>query len=65
MEKENFTKREIEVLKIYATGKSHQQIANELNISLFTLRTHWRNIKKKSEIKNIVDVINYINTNEK
>jgi DNA-binding CsgD family transcriptional regulator len=57
------TKREKEVLVVYAKGKSHLETAKELNISLFTFRTHWRNIKNKSSIKNMVDVINYVNNN--
>jgi DNA-binding CsgD family transcriptional regulator len=36
----HFTKREKEVLVVYAKGKSHLERAKELNISLFTFRTH-------------------------
>ncbi|MGB0891918.1 MAG: response regulator transcription factor [Flavobacteriaceae bacterium] len=56
-----FTKRELDVLIAYSKGLSHQKTADELNISLFTFRTHWRNIKNKSNIKNIADVIRYVN----
>jgi DNA-binding CsgD family transcriptional regulator len=58
---DSLTKREKEVLVVYAMGKSHLETAKELNISLFTFRTHWRNIKKKSDIKTLVDVITYVN----
>ena len=61
IERSSFTKREKEILTLYATGIKHQNIADKLNISLFTMRTHWRNIKKKSNIKTVVDVIQYIN----
>tara|TARA_B100000809_G_C15120264_1_gene524017 strand:+ start:2213 stop:2341 length:129 start_codon:yes stop_codon:yes gene_type:complete len=36
----SFTKREKEVLVVYAQGKSHQKTADELNIVLFNFRTH-------------------------
>ncbi len=58
---DSLTKIEKEVMTIYAKGQSHQKTADELNISLFTFRTHWRNIKKKSDIKTLVDVITYVN----
>ena len=57
----SLTKKEKEVLAVYAKGQSHKKTADELNIALFTFRTHWRNIKKKSDIKNLKDVINYAN----
>ncbi len=61
MDKYHFTKREKDVLILYAQGKKHQEIADELCISLHTMRTHWRNIKNKSDIKNMADVFQYVN----
>lgn len=55
------TKREKQILSIYAKGLKHQDIADILFISLGTLRTHWKNIKRKLDIKSIADVINYVN----
>ena len=41
------TKRELEVLRLVAAGKSNQQIATELVISLHTVRRHLQNIFAK------------------
>jgi DNA-binding NarL/FixJ family response regulator len=44
------TKREQEVLHIFATGTSYQDTADKLCISLETVRTHIRNIYKKLHV---------------
>lgn len=41
------TRREKEILKKYARGTTHQEIADEIHVSLHTVRTHWRNVKRK------------------
>jgi len=56
------TKREKEILVIFSKGMRHQEVADELFISVQTLRTHWKNIKNKLEIKSIADVIMYVNS---
>ncbi len=53
------TKREKQILTLYAKGQKHQEIANSLYISLFTVRTHWKNVKRKLEIKSFSEVIKY------
>ncbi|WP_051119565.1 response regulator transcription factor [Gillisia sp. CAL575] len=55
------TKREKEILVIFSKGMRHQEVADELFISVQTLRKHWKNIKNKLEIKSLVDVILYVN----
>lgn len=55
----SLTKREREVLAQYATGKNYKEISEQLFISVFTVKTHWRNIKKKLEINSFNDVIKY------
>ena len=46
------TSREIEILRNLASGKSNQQIADCLNISHHTVKTHTYNIFKKIKVTN-------------
>jgi len=43
----NLTKREYEILRLIVEGKSNNDIAQELNISFHTARTHVSNIMQK------------------
>lgn len=47
------SEREIEVLKLLATGLSNKEIADKLNISINTVITHRKNITQKTGIKTI------------
>lgn len=47
---DDLSKRELEVLKVLATGLSNQEIADELFISLKTVKTHVSNIFNKLEV---------------
>ncbi|MFC6170619.1 response regulator [Loigolactobacillus jiayinensis] len=47
---EDLTKRETEVLKLIAQGKSNQEIADELFITLKTVKTHVSNILSKLQV---------------
>ncbi len=51
--------REIEVLRLVATGKSNQQIADELVISLNTVRRHVSNIFDKTGVANRTEAAAY------
>ncbi|MFV8225079.1 response regulator transcription factor [Christiangramia aquimixticola] len=55
------TKREKQVMVSISKGLKQQEVADELFISIGTLRTHWKNIKSKLEIKSLADVIKYVN----
>ena len=46
-ERPNLTAREVEILKLAADGFSAQQIANELHISLATVKTHLQHVYEK------------------
>ncbi|QEA54470.1 response regulator [Loigolactobacillus coryniformis] len=48
---EDLTKRETEVLKLIAQGKSNQDIADELFITLKTVKTHVSNILSKLQVE--------------
>jgi DNA-binding NarL/FixJ family response regulator len=53
------TRREKEVAKLLAEGKSSKEIAALLYISLYTVRRHRDNIRRKLEIKGLVDLVRY------
>lgn len=53
------TERELQVLKQVAKGKSNQQIASELNISMHTVRTHVNHILSKLQLANRVQATLY------
>lgn len=47
---DDLTQRELEVLKLIAQGKSNQEIADDLFITLKTVKTHVSNILAKLEV---------------
>lgn len=51
--------REKEVLTLLAEGKSSQEIADLLYISLRTVEHHRASLKKKLKVRNIVDLVKY------
>lgn len=56
---EELSQREMEVLKLFAEGKSNQEIADSLCISIRTVESHKTHIMKKLKLKNIVDLIKF------
>jgi len=52
-----FTKREREILKGIVVGKTSQQIADELFISLYTVNAHRRNIMEKAGVKTPIELV--------
>jgi DNA-binding CsgD family transcriptional regulator len=58
------TKREIEVLKWICEGFSSQQIAGRLNNSIHTINNHRKNILRKTNAKNVIEVITYAIRNQ-
>jgi two-component system nitrate/nitrite response regulator NarL len=51
-ENASLTKREMEILRKLANGFTSLMIANELNISESTLRSHYQSIQKKRNLSN-------------
>ena len=52
-----FTAREFEIIKLIEGGLSTEQIAEKLFLSVYTINTHRTNILKKTDFKNIPDLI--------
>jgi len=63
-EKFNITNREKEIILLLIKGDSYNQLAEELSISLTTVKTHVHNIYRKAEVKNKIQLINLINGSE-
>jgi two-component system, NarL family, response regulator NreC len=51
--------REREILQLVAEGKSSKEIANLLNLSVYTVETHRANIMQKLNLKGIPELILY------
>ena len=48
--REDFTNRELEILRELTTGKSNPEIAKDMDISEYTVKTHIRNLLQKTEL---------------
>lgn len=53
------TRRELEILKLIASGKNNREIGELLVISSLTVKTHRQHIIKKLGTKNISDFVRY------
>ena len=56
---ELLTAREREILQLLAEGKSNKDIAAFLNLSLFTVETHRRNLQEKLNLHSLAELILY------
>jgi len=56
---ELLTAREREVLHLLAEGKSNKEIAGLLNLSLFTVETHRKNLQEKLNLHSLSELILY------
>ena len=54
---ERLTKRELEILLLLTRSYTDKEIASVLNISYHTVRTHHKNILKKTKSKNSIELI--------
>tara|TARA_Y100000991_G_scaffold210367_1_gene191582 strand:+ start:179 stop:838 length:660 start_codon:yes stop_codon:yes gene_type:complete len=59
----NLTDREIEVLKVMATGAKNSEIAKVLSLSPHTIKTHIYNIFKKINASNRLQAVNWAQEN--
>jgi len=58
-EKATLARREIEVLRLLAKGKSSPEIAQELGISVGTVDVHRRNIMNKLDLHSVAELTKY------
>lgn len=49
--------RETHVLRLLAKGKTNEEIADEINLSHLTIKTHRRNMMRKMEVSNVAELI--------
>jgi two-component system response regulator NreC len=56
---ELLTTREREILQLLAEGKSNKDVANLLNLSLYTVETHRGNIMQKLNLHSVPELILY------
>lgn len=55
----NLTFREVEIIQLIKAGFTNEQIADDLHISAFTVKTHRKNIYFKLEVSNVVELIQF------
>ncbi len=55
------TKREIEILKVVALGKTSEEVAIELNITKSTVDTHRQNMLRKYDVSNTFELLQKCN----
>jgi two-component system response regulator NreC len=53
------TPREREVLQLIAEGKSNKEVADMLNLSVYTVETHRANLMEKLKVKGLPELILY------
>jgi len=53
----SLTKREMQILKLAASGLTNQEIADELGKSKRTVEAHRFNLMKKLEVKNLMELV--------
>jgi PAS domain S-box-containing protein len=54
---ETLTRRELEVLRLFAGGSSLEEVASQLSISAFTARNHTTNIQHKLGVRNRLQMV--------
>ncbi len=54
------TPREMQIAKMVTQGISSEQIAEQLSLSLHTINSHRKNILRKLNAKNPIDLMNYL-----
>jgi PAS domain S-box-containing protein len=54
---EQLTRRELEVLRLFARGSTLEQVASELSISVYTARNHATSIQHKMAVRNRLQMV--------
>ena len=58
-QKLNLTFREIEIIKLVKEGHTNEQIADQLHLSFFTIKTHRKNIYFKLGLSKVTELIDF------
>lgn len=58
-EEKTLSRRELEILKLFAEGHTNQEIADKLFISIRTVESHKNHIMTKLELRSTVDLIKF------
>ena len=59
----NLTFREVELIRLLKLGLTNEEIAQKLYLSVFTIKTHRKNIHYKLGINNLAELIHFANQN--
>ncbi len=59
IEKMKLTPREVEIIGLVGQGKDAETISEKLFLSVFTVRTHKKNIMKKLGLSNVAEMVHY------
>jgi DNA-binding NarL/FixJ family response regulator len=51
------TKKELQVMKLLVEGKLNKEIAEEIGVSIYTIKNHLKNIYKKWNVRNRSEAI--------
>ncbi len=62
--REDLTQREKEILTLIIKGHSNQEIADQLYISIPTVKTHRSNILAKCDVKNTASLVRFVMEND-
>ena len=54
---EHLTRRELEILRLFADGRTTDEIAATLNISVFTARNHIASVQRKLGARSRLEVV--------
>ncbi|MGK5555063.1 response regulator [Actinomadura kijaniata] len=54
--REQLTERELDVVRLVARGRTNEEIAGELYVSLSTVKTHLGNVQRKVSARNRVEI---------
>ncbi len=56
---EHLSNREFEIFQLIGNGFSTKEMAKKLNLSIYTVESHKKNIKEKLKLKNSSDLVKY------
>jgi DNA-binding NarL/FixJ family response regulator len=58
--RDKLTEREVEIVQSLSEGRLYKEIANDLNISMDTVRSHIRNVYEKLQVRNRTEAVNKV-----